>query len=303
MPRRPTALHGVAATADAACFFPDHRLSNSGPLSAGAPGAGRLVMVHRAPPMGETRTPHLAHGAGGACRTAPIRWWRAMRYGASPRNPDPAPLCPASSDRYPNPLVLLNVTSAHGCFRSIHWLIRDQRVLRAASTDHCAPIPIEPIDAHERPASRWSPACRERSIWTCVSAVMGSSVRMIRCVGCSSDSGNEKIAPPMIARPELPSGLGQRTRQWRGASTREHRDATPRASSVARTGRTCQGAITNADEPRDARAYFSESIVPVYVMDWFICISPIAPLAFTGPSIFPSRRRAISRPVAGAKTK
>ena len=30
MPRRPTAFHGVAATACAACFFPDHRLSNSG---------------------------------------------------------------------------------------------------------------------------------------------------------------------------------------------------------------------------------------------------------------------------------
>ena len=30
MPRRPTALHGVASTACAACFFPDHRLSNSG---------------------------------------------------------------------------------------------------------------------------------------------------------------------------------------------------------------------------------------------------------------------------------
>src|SRR4051812_20000118 len=85
MSRRPTALHGVACTACVACFFPDHRLSISGSIHAGTIGADALVLlVHSCSADGETRTPHLAHGAGGACRTAPIRWWRAMRYGASP---------------------------------------------------------------------------------------------------------------------------------------------------------------------------------------------------------------------------
>jgi hypothetical protein len=193
MPRRPTALHGVAATACAAYFFPDHRLSNSasnrGQISRlaalarddGAADARRHPERSRGictlPSLpAETRTPHLAHGAGGACRTAPIRWCEAMRYGASPRNPDPAPLCPASSDRYPNPLVLLNVTSDHGCFRSLRWLIRDQRAM-PASVDHSAPVPTAPTGAHERPASRWSPACRGRSMQSRVSVVMRSSVR------------------------------------------------------------------------------------------------------------------------------
>jgi len=74
-------------------------LSISGSIRVATLGADALVvLVHSCSADGETRTPHLAHGAGGACRTAPIRWWRAMRYGASPRNPDPAPLSPASSD-------------------------------------------------------------------------------------------------------------------------------------------------------------------------------------------------------------
>jgi hypothetical protein len=170
MSRRPTALHGSACSA---CFFPDHRLSNSGSLRVGARRAERLVLlVHSCSADGETHTPHLAHGAGGACPTAPIRCWRVMRYGASPRNPDPAPLCPASSGRYPNPTVLLNVTAIDNCFRSLRWLIRASRMLRAASIDHCTPVPSAPRGAHQLPASRCSPACRGRTVWRCVSAVM-----------------------------------------------------------------------------------------------------------------------------------
>jgi hypothetical protein len=56
-----------------------------------------------------------------------------------------------------------------------------------------------------------------------------------RGVPSCNEVQKREIAPPMIARLILPSGLGQRTRQRRGASTREHRDATPRASSVATT--------------------------------------------------------------------
>src|SRR5690349_8021846 len=63
-------------TACVACFFPDHRLSISGFIRAGTLGAGALVLPVHACSDGETSTPHLAHGAGGACRTAPIRWWR-----------------------------------------------------------------------------------------------------------------------------------------------------------------------------------------------------------------------------------
>ena len=55
-------------------FFPDHRLSNSGSIFVGAPGAERfMVPLHRVRSMVGCRTPHLAFGAGGACRTAPIR--------------------------------------------------------------------------------------------------------------------------------------------------------------------------------------------------------------------------------------
>ena len=37
-------------------------------------GADNFVLpLHLVPPMVGCRTPHLAHGAGGACRTAPIR--------------------------------------------------------------------------------------------------------------------------------------------------------------------------------------------------------------------------------------
>lgn len=61
MPRRPTALHGVAVL----LIFPDHRLSNSASIRVDAPGAELSIRVHRIP-MVRRETPHLAHGAGGA---------------------------------------------------------------------------------------------------------------------------------------------------------------------------------------------------------------------------------------------
>ena len=63
-------------TACVACFFPDHRLSISSSIRVGTLGADALVLLVHSCSDGETSTPHLAHGAGGACRTAPIRWWR-----------------------------------------------------------------------------------------------------------------------------------------------------------------------------------------------------------------------------------
>lgn len=51
-----------------------------------------------------------------------------------------------------------------------------------------------------------------------------------------------QIAPPMIAR-RIPVGVGPTHTPWRAASTREHRDATPRASSVVWSRRRCQGGI------------------------------------------------------------
>ena len=57
---------------------------------------------------------------------------------------------------------------------------------------------------------------------------------------CSDAFRNEKSRRRCSPDERLMSGLGQRTRQRRGASTREHRDATPRASSVVRATRRCQ---------------------------------------------------------------
>ena len=71
-----------------------------------------------------------------------------------------------------------------------------------------------------------------------------------------------------------------------------------------------QGAahLRGADAARDGRArgaltYRTASIALVTLIDWFICISPIAPLIFTGPSSLPSARRPMSRPVFGEKTR
>jgi hypothetical protein len=71
MPRRPTANHGVADVADTAVlhFFPDHRLSNSG-RSCGSQSNGLLIRRSAFTSV-KRKTPHLALGAGGACRTAP----------------------------------------------------------------------------------------------------------------------------------------------------------------------------------------------------------------------------------------
>jgi len=64
MPRRPTALHGIAAVA-VLLFFPDHRLSNSAFVRVDALGVAVFVLLHRIP-MVRRETPHLARGAGGA---------------------------------------------------------------------------------------------------------------------------------------------------------------------------------------------------------------------------------------------
>jgi hypothetical protein len=61
MPRRPTALHGVAVL----LFFPDHRLSNSACIHVDALGVEPSIRLHRIP-MVRRETPHLALGAGGA---------------------------------------------------------------------------------------------------------------------------------------------------------------------------------------------------------------------------------------------
>src|SRR6478672_10623112 len=68
MPRRPTALHGVAVL----LFFPDNRLSNSARIRVDALGVELSIRLHRIP-MVRRETPHLAHGTGGAssCRSVP----------------------------------------------------------------------------------------------------------------------------------------------------------------------------------------------------------------------------------------
>jgi hypothetical protein len=158
---------------------------------------------------GETQNaPPAVCGAGGACRTAPIRWSMAMRYGASPRNPDPAPLCPALSDRYP--LVLHDASWAVVCcFRSLGRAMLISRVELPTSIHvACIPVPIAPTGARQLAANRLSPACRGRANRSWVCAVMGSSVRVKRVSSCSDDSRNAKVAPPMIARRVVHVGVG-----------------------------------------------------------------------------------------------
>ena len=131
---------------------------------------------------GETQNaPPAVCGAGGACRTAPIRWSMAMRYGASPRNPDPAPLCPASSDPYP--LVLHDAASAVVCcFRSLGRAMHISRV-EPSSSIHvaCIPVPIAPTGARQLATNRLAPACRGRANGSWMRAVMRWSVRVDRC--------------------------------------------------------------------------------------------------------------------------
>ena len=154
-------------------FFRDHRLSISGCKRRDS----QCRSLDSRCSLGMTALPSNANAPPGSWR----RWGvsnrsdpmtEAMRYGASPRYSDPAPRCPASSDRKPNPLVLLYVTSIAGCFRSLGWFIREPRMPRAASIDHCASVHLAPRGAHQLPASRCSPACRGATVWSCVSVVM-----------------------------------------------------------------------------------------------------------------------------------
>ena len=124
----------------------------------------------------------------------------------------------------------------------------DRRLLSVARLAHSRaahaargvdrPRRIRPSRAHGRAPAPGEPVFAGVP-WAC-GVEMGECGHVIvstsRCVrSCSRECQKREIAPPMIARLTLPSGLGQRTRQQRGASTREHRDATPRASSVVRT--------------------------------------------------------------------
>jgi hypothetical protein len=156
-------------------------------------------LLHRAPPLVKRRTPHLAHGAGGACRTAPIRWSREMRYGASPPDLDPAPLCPASSDRFPNSPVSPNVASMSCCFRSPGCARRIPCFEPATSCTVHRPVPIAPTGARQLAAIRLVPAYRGRANRSWVSAVMRWSSVTNRC-GVAAWFQKREIAPPMFAR-------------------------------------------------------------------------------------------------------
>ena len=179
-------LHHVTPADDApriaivACFFPDHRLSNSGAISVGAPGtdrhACRCIAFHR---WWDAERPTWLLAQVG--RVEPLRSdVESMRYGASPRNPDPAPLSPVSSDRKPRSPVLLQFASVVACFRSLGCAIGMPCSAPVTSADVRMPDPNAPMGARQLAASRYWPACRGRAMGSRVCAVMGS--------GCTSES-------------------------------------------------------------------------------------------------------------------
>ena len=73
------------------------------------------------------------------------------------------------------------------------------------------------------------------------------------------------------------------------------------AADSART--PSRDVLGRAREARARDRYFTASIVLVIAIDWLICMSPMLPLSFTGPSSFPCVRRPRSRPVFGENTK
>ena len=232
-----TPADGAPHVAGVACFFPDHRLSNSASDNAWNRRCGSLDSLRSLETTARAGVAVIPSGArsaqsrdlysysrypepsqGSALR--PCRRMRrerptwllaqvgrieplrsdveSMRYGASPRNPDPAPLFPASSTRYPSSPVLPSFTWIVCCFRSPGC---SSRMLSepTRSADVRTPDPNAPTGARQVAASRCWPACRGRAMGNRVNAVMGSASTSESSRSCGHVLRKREIAPPMVA--------------------------------------------------------------------------------------------------------
>jgi hypothetical protein len=234
MSRRPTALHGGACGARTACFFPDHRLSNSasncevirrcrsldslrslgmtegslrslGMTEGSLRSHGMTQTLHRIS-MVRRETPHLALGAGGACPTAPFRGSRGT-LGRSLRPPGSctASVCiERSVARHARPARLPFLS--HRLPNPLRAPLATHMSLRSVEPDGDG-IHTGPVRADGRAPARGGPACAGKP-WTVDSGagalhhVIGITLGSgggVSVAFATAKFGKTKIAPPMIA--------------------------------------------------------------------------------------------------------
>ena len=153
MPRRPTALHGVAVL----LFFPDHRLSNSASIRVDAPGVELIVLLHRIP-MVRRETPHLARGAGGALSYRSVSGGSRETLGRSLRPPGSCttPACiERSVARHARPARL--VFHSNRLPNPLHAPLATHVSLRSVETDGDG-VRTGPVRADGRAPARGGPA-------------------------------------------------------------------------------------------------------------------------------------------------
>jgi hypothetical protein len=214
MSRRPTALHGGACGARTACFFPDHRLSNSASNCEvirrcrsldSLRSLGMTQTLHRIS-MVRRETPHLALGAGGACPTAPFRGSRGT-LGRSLRPPGSctASVCiERSVARHARPARLPFLS--HRLPNPLRAPLATHMSLRSVEPDGDG-IHTGPVRADGRAPARGGPACAGKP-WTVDSGagalhhVIGITLGSgggVSVAFATAELGKTKIAPPMIA--------------------------------------------------------------------------------------------------------
>jgi hypothetical protein len=214
MSRRPTALHGGACGARTACFFPDHRLSNSASNCEvirrcrsldSLRSLGMTQTLHRIS-MVRRETPHLALGAGGACPTAPFRGSRGT-LGRSLRPPGSctASVCiERSVARHARPARLPFLS--HRLPNPLRAPLATHMSLRSVEPDGDG-IHTGPVRADGRAPARGGPACAGKP-WTVDSGagalhhVIGITLGSgggVSVAFATAEFGKTKIAPPMIA--------------------------------------------------------------------------------------------------------
>jgi hypothetical protein len=175
--------------------------------------------------VGGTQNAPPASGAGGACRTAPFRsGWSTLRRTASTIG-----LCTGAA----HCIEALTIERARPAWLSF---VRDgSRML--------SPAPDRIFRLNSLPDGR-APARGPRAEAGVPSAVVSRGglvhheirVSEIQNGYCRNDESRRRWSPDAACV----QGGPEHTR-WRGASTREHRDATPRGSIVSPDPAACQG--------------------------------------------------------------